>query len=222
LIRTDDLLLADSKFTAEQIMMYKDNLKVEVLHCKIPSPEDFECLDCVKCRIYQLPEIFVLCVNTIEPRKNYGNLLKAWERSSHADSTAKLLIIGRRGWKCGELIQKIRATRNVVWIDDACDGLVGKAYQGAQFVINPSYAEGFNFPTLEAKVFERPCYASDIPVNQELHCDIAKFNPYDVDEITTTINRGFLDSKLNYNPITANTDKFYNDLRNILIENRII
>lgn len=221
LIKEKDLLLADSMFTANEIMKLGLNLDIEVLNCKFPVQEDYACPGCTSCIDGILPEKYFLCVNTLEPRKNYELLLEAWTKSSYYDSTLKLLIIGRKGWKYRNILRKIRSIKNVLWIENACDGLLGQAYRNADFVINPSLAEGFNYPTLEAKVFERRCFASDIPINKELNADIPKFNPYRIDKITEVINLGFAESKSSYVKIEADTGLFHHNLKCILSKHSI-
>jgi len=222
LIKERDLLLADSEFTANEIIKLGLSLNVEVLNCKFPVQEDYACPGCKSCLESMLPDRYFLCVNTLEPRKNYELLLEAWTKSSYNDSNLKLLIIGRKGWKYGSILRKIRTTRNVSWIENACDGLLGRAYKNANFVINPSLAEGFNYPTLEAKVFERRCFASDIPVNKELHPDILKFNPNSINAIMESINFGFAESERNYVRLKTDTSLFHNNLKSILLKYSIL
>ncbi len=46
--------------------------------------------------LYNLPGDYILFLNTIEPRKNLGGLIKAFEK---LESNTSLVIAGRLGWK---------------------------------------------------------------------------------------------------------------------------
>ena len=49
-----------------------------------------------------------LMVGTIEPRKNHLTVLDAFDRLWDRGSGARLVLVGRRGWKCGEIEQRLR------------------------------------------------------------------------------------------------------------------
>ena len=74
--------------------------KVTVVHEAASShfcPQSSEAIASVRSR-YGLPERYLLFVGTVEPRKNLGRLLSAFE-SIHAEGLADgLVIVGQRGW----------------------------------------------------------------------------------------------------------------------------
>lgn len=49
---------------------------------------------------------YVLCVGTIQPRKNHLLLLSVWRRlwASHAELCPPLLLVGKTGWHVGDLM----------------------------------------------------------------------------------------------------------------------
>jgi glycosyltransferase involved in cell wall biosynthesis len=222
LLSDKDLILADSLFTATKIKNLNPRLNVRVLHCKTPSLEDFACTGCDVCTKTMLPSRFFLCVNTIEPRKNYGTLLKAWEKLHAFNPNLNLVIIGRRGWKNRNLTKLLKSTKNLVWLANACDQTLVNAYQNALFSINPSFAEGFNFPTLESKVFGCPTIVSDIAINQELHPKEIAFNPTSTDEMIQAINRQLNFPKEFLPRVSEPQGLFRTNLKSILLEEGII
>ena len=98
------------------------------------------------------PVRYVLHVGTVEPRKNVGLLLAAWEAWVAEDPAAPaLLLCGRRGWKSGALHAAFGRAAEAGWLrrpgyvdDDALAAL----YRGALAVVCPSRYEGFGLPLI--------------------------------------------------------------------------
>ena len=59
-------------------------------------------------QMFKMPDPVFLMVSTIEPRKNHTYLLDALERAWAKGSKARLCIVGKIGWKCEALIERIR------------------------------------------------------------------------------------------------------------------
>ena len=66
----------------------------------------------------------VLCVGTIEPRKNHRALLAAIRSMQ---KKPRLVVLGRRGWECDAIVADLRAACDegiAEWIEDADDDVV--------------------------------------------------------------------------------------------------
>ena len=116
---------------------------------------------------------FVLCVGTVEPRKNHLTLLRAWARLR--EPRPLLVVVGRAGWECETIVAELRAaarTGAVEWRDDADDDEAMALLQNARALVYPSLWEGFGFPPLEAMRLGVPVVANDIAPLREL-CDDA-------------------------------------------------
>ncbi|AJO81588.1 glycosyltransferase family 1 protein [Pseudomonas sp. MRSN 12121] len=113
-----------------------------------------------------------LMVSTIEPRKNHGYLIDAFERVWAAGSQARLCIAGRIGWKCEALIERIRRhpelNRRLFMFNALDDNSLEYAYSKATALVFPSYVEGFGLPLVEAMQRGLPAMGSDIPVFREI------------------------------------------------------
>lgn len=107
-----------------------------------------------------VPERFVLCVGTIEPRKNHGMLLDAWQRLEVLEpdpvrGSVGLVIVGRLGWRSDELARRLRrlhrSDRRVQWLRTVDDTQLAALYRDATAVVMPSLDEGLGLPVLEAR-----------------------------------------------------------------------
>lgn len=111
-------------------------------------------------------------IGSIEPRKNYGLLLDAFERLWVRGIEASLLIIGRRTVQCAELLARIESHhergRRFLVLFDGSDEEVAFAYGASRALVFPSQAEGFGLPLVEARARGCEVIASDLPAFAEL------------------------------------------------------
>ncbi|MEO8740563.1 MAG: glycosyltransferase family 1 protein [Casimicrobiaceae bacterium] len=116
-----------------------------------------------------------LTVGTVEPRKNHRLMLDAFERLWQDDIDARLLIVGRLGWRSDDLAHRIRDHpqfgRLLVWFEAASDAELDYVYRHASALIFASSCEGFGLPLVEAMHYGLPVIASDIDVFREIGGD---------------------------------------------------
>jgi glycosyltransferase involved in cell wall biosynthesis len=135
------------------------------------------------------PPDYIMAVSTIEPRKNYVNLVRAWEqyrlRTGH---DLKLVIVGAQGWKTEESMAAIRPHAqqgNIFHVHGVPTEELRALYSHAKALVFVSRVEGFGFSPVEAMQCGCPTLVSDIPAHKEvmggasLYCD-----PYSVDSIS--------------------------------------
>jgi glycosyltransferase involved in cell wall biosynthesis len=136
----------------------------------------------------------VLAVSTLEPRKNYPNLIRAWERVvDRHDPALRLVIVANPGWREEAILREraphVRAGGILHLQDVPRDELAALAREAACFA-HPSFGEGFGYPPLEALAAGTPAVVSDIPVFRWLLGEAALFvDPYDVEAIADGIAR---------------------------------
>ena len=111
-------------------------------------------------------------VGSIEPRKNYGFVLDAFEQLWQQGAKGHLLIIGRRTPQCEDLLQRMaqhpELGRRFMVMHDGTDDEVAFAYAQSRALLFPSLAEGFGLPLVEARARGCAVIASDLPAFAEL------------------------------------------------------
>jgi len=105
-----------------------------------------------------LPSRYILFVSTVEPRKNLGDLLDAYERL-RASYDGSLVVVGRIGWKSEDMVERLRAP-GIVHLDYVEPRRLAGIYRGADAFVLPSLYEGFGFPLLEAMAHGVPAIAA--------------------------------------------------------------
>ncbi|WP_413992043.1 glycosyltransferase family 4 protein [Labrys okinawensis] len=120
------------------------------------------------------PLPYFVCLGTIEARKNHSFLLLVWRRLVErlGDSCPRLVLVGRRGWKIELPLDLLRLGKGlssaVVEVADLSDRGVVALMAGAHGLVQPSLAEGFGLPLVEAGALGIPVIASDIPAHREI------------------------------------------------------
>lgn len=118
------------------------------------------------------PGPYFVALGTVEPRKNLGLLLDAWDRlARRGGPVPQLLVIGGQGWESPALFQRLataEAAGHLRLMPGLPDASVAALLAGARALLFPSLAEGFGLPPLEAAALGTPVIASDIPTTREL------------------------------------------------------
>lgn len=117
-----------------------------------------------------LPERYFLFVGNIEPKKNLGTLLAAYDRCANA-CQAELWVAGRAGWKCAEEVRALQqwtGSGRVRWLGRVNDAELVCLYQRALALIMPSLCEGFGLPVLESMAAGTPVIHSTHPALLEV------------------------------------------------------
>jgi glycosyltransferase involved in cell wall biosynthesis len=107
----------------------------------------------------------VLCVGTIEGRKNHLALLEACEVLWAEGRTFELQLLGlARADTAGRALAKIAALRKagrpLLYHGAAADAELHAAYRRCAFTVYPSFTEGFGLPVLESLQHGKPCVCS--------------------------------------------------------------
>ena len=114
---------------------------------------------------FGLKDPFFLYVGSLEPRKNLGCLLKAWDEVAFKDW--KLVIVGDRAGIFESVSLKTDSPQ-VIFTGRLGNRELLSLYRAAHAFVSPSVYEGFGLPPLEAMACGCPCVVSDIPPHREV------------------------------------------------------
>jgi len=134
----------------------------------------------------QTPRAFVLCVCTLEVRKNHLLLLDVWSNlhRKYGNDIPSLILVGKWGWKIKPFRTRLQKSRNVdgkiIVLGSLSEARLAHLYQSCLFTIFPSFVEGWGLPVGESLSFGRPCIASNASAIPEVGGDLVRYiDPYD-------------------------------------------
>ncbi len=169
--RTAKMIIADSLSTKKDIIeFFKINpSKVEVIY--LAADKIFKKLseyekDKNVLKKYKINKKYILSVGTIEPRKNFITLIKAFNniKQKYSVFDYKLVIVGRTGWKSeATYAEKDNSPyrEDILFPGRVPDEDLVQIYNQAELFAYPSLFEGFGLPPLEAMSCGLPVIASN-------------------------------------------------------------
>jgi glycosyltransferase involved in cell wall biosynthesis len=138
---------------------------------------------------------FVLCIGTVEQRKNPLALLAVWQRlaKEHGAEIPKLVFAGKSGWHIDEFKSIMKKTNcldgHVIHIEDANDAELTYLLQNCLFTTYPSFYEGWGLPIGEALWFGKTCVTSSTSSMPEAGGDMCLYaDPNDIEAIYKAID----------------------------------
>ncbi|WP_455793372.1 glycosyltransferase family 4 protein [Clostridium butyricum] len=169
-IRVSSNILTVSKFSKKRLFEKFHKTNIDIIYNGIS--EEFiknriqvndKSFDEIK-KKYSLPEKYIMCLCTLEPRKNIKLLVQVFiELKENNKIGDKLVLVGRKGWKVEELLKTI----NQKYKDDILitgfveDSDLPYLYKMASCFIFPSLYEGFGIPIIEAMYMKVPVICSN-------------------------------------------------------------
>lgn len=123
---------------------------------------------------YRLPKKYILTLSTLEPRKNIRLLLDVFsEISDKIDYD--LVLVGRKGWKIDELLNKYKAKNRIHITGFVKDEHIPSIYKNSMCFVFPSLYEGFGLPPVESLALGTPVISSDSSSLPEILMDRAVY-----------------------------------------------
>lgn len=196
-----DRVLADSCATRADLveLLGTPPEKVEVLYSGVearfqPEKEPGEA-ERLRAR-YGLDRPYVLSVGTLQPRKNYVRLIRAFARLPA--SGVVLVIAGARGWLYEEVLEEAERHRERVRVLGFVEEEdLPALYRGAALFVFPSLYEGFGLPVLEAMACGVPVVCSNASSLPEVAGDAALLvDPQDEEGLREAMERALGDEAL--------------------------
>lgn len=111
---------------------------------------------------------YVLCVGTIEPRKNLWRLVQVWTRlTRHPDlELPRLVLAGKRGWLTDGFLTMIERTGGlngwVIWLNAPTDAELDHLYRNCLFTATVSLYEGWGLPIGEGLSYGKTGVVSQV------------------------------------------------------------
>lgn len=108
-------------------------------------------------------EPYILSVGTLQPRKNYEMLFRAFHDVAK-NLSIKLIIVGGLGWMYDHIQAEIEAlglSGKVLLLGYVADSELPALYSGARLFVFPSLYEGFGLPVVEAMACGVPVLSSN-------------------------------------------------------------
>lgn len=197
--READEIIAVSQATKDDIKKYYGRTKnVHVVHhgidhdrFRIFSEEEKQAgLKKLQTKYPKLQKNFILFVGQIQPRKNIGRLVEAFEKMGEAP---QLVIAGGYGWNNKEIYKRIDespARENIILTGAVPDELLPALYANAEVFVLPSLQEGFGIPLIEAAACGAPLVTSNVSSMKEIAFDTAVLiDPMNVSSIAEGITK---------------------------------
>lgn len=138
-------------------------------------------------QLYKLPHDYVLSVSTLQPRKNYIMMLRAFAILKKQNPDLQYLITGKKGWYYEDIfteVKKLQLEDSVHFLGYVPEEDLPTIYDNAKVLLYCSMFEGFGLPALEAYARKIPVVTSDIPVLRETMHQYAFYadpqNPEDI------------------------------------------
>ncbi len=164
-------LIAVSESTKKDLVSegtYREKISViyEGFDSSLFNPKNSDLQDNVLKQFDLESKKYFLFVGTIQPRKNLGNLIKAFKGFLNIlpQTDIKLVLAGGKGWLSDEIFElpkKLGIEDRVKFLGRVPDQQLPVLYSGALALTYPSLYEGFGLPILEAMACGCPVIASN-------------------------------------------------------------
>ncbi|WP_026464818.1 glycosyltransferase family 4 protein [Adhaeribacter aquaticus] len=144
-----------------------------------------------------VPEDFILAVSSIDPRKNFISLVKAFKGLNIKG--LNLVVVGSESkvFSDTNLKEEIQNCPSIIFTGYLPDTELATLYRKAKIFVYPSIYEGFGIPPLEAMASGSPTIVSNTASLPEICGEASLYvNPLDVKEIMMRISQLYFDVAL--------------------------
>ena len=197
-IKRSDLIICPSYSTQNDIQKFypKYAHKCKVVHLA-------STLSNVKEQIIDDPlhKKYILCIGTIEPRKNYERAINAYNAlSEKIKNQYFLIIVGGKGWgniNLHKIIFDLGLSERIILKEYISDSYLKSLIKNSYVLLFPSLYEGFGLPILEAHSEGIPVITSKVSSMPEIAGEGALYvNPYSTVSISNALNKIINDKTL--------------------------
>jgi glycosyltransferase involved in cell wall biosynthesis len=205
-LKVADMIIADSETTKQDItrLFDTDPTRIEVIwpwfDTKYQQVADENLLREVR-SAYGLPDKFILCLGTVEPRKNIAGLARAYSMlPAHLQKEYRLVLGGALGWYADSIMNEVRSINthgSIIHLDYVEHRHMPALYTLASCLAFPSFYEGFGLPLVEAMACGAPILTSNISAIPDVVGDAALLvDPWDTTGIARALEQILTDRRL--------------------------
>lgn len=158
---------------ADQICVAYNGLSEKLLDVQHDPDTEKEAIE-----KYALPDKYLLCLSTLEPRKNLRLLIEAFSELVLEDRiSCELVLAGRKGWLIDDLMAGVdpKVKSKIVFTGFIEEEHLPYIYKNAEAFVFPSLYEGFGVPPIEAMCMRTPVISSDAASLPEVLGDAAEY-----------------------------------------------
>jgi glycosyltransferase involved in cell wall biosynthesis len=171
--RRADLIITVSESTKRDLLQVEGFSDKHIVAVPLAADPQFhtapaDAVNAIRAKIGISENIpYFLSVSTLEPRKNFPFLLRAFKKvvESYGDIPCRLVLCGRIGWgtdvheEIRDLIKQLDGL--VCYTGFVSDEELNALYTGAEAFLFPSIYEGFGLPLLESMACGTPVISSN-------------------------------------------------------------
>lgn len=138
-----------------------------------------------------LPERYLACVGTIQPRKNVDVVIDAVEAlAKRGRDVPPVAVAGRTAWMSAAVVARARSSPHVRWLGEVADDDLPALLAGALAFVSPSSYEGFGLAVAEAMAAGTAVVAGSGSASEEVVGDAGVLvPPRDVAALAAAIDR---------------------------------
>jgi glycosyltransferase involved in cell wall biosynthesis len=190
IVTISDGLMAISESSKKDVLKFCDEVKANAppvtvirLGDDIPGSSHPSAPQGVKSK-----EEFVLCVGTIEARKNHTLLYYAWKEGLRRGLyMPNLVIVGRPGWYTQDILHTFHTdpemAGHITILNNVSDDELSWLYTNCTFTVYPSYYEGWGLPIAESLAMGKACLTSNVSSMPEVGGNLCVYHsPYNSGE----------------------------------------
>lgn len=164
-----DRLVAVSKATADDLAFHFPQVakKIRVVYSGVDPEFQPGTREAIRITREELgaPDGYILYAGTLEPRKNLGAVLDAWEALKADDpGLPPLVLAGPYGWGSRDMMRRLEslAPLGVQVLGHVDREKLVRVFQAATIFVYPSFYEGFGLPAAEAMACGIPTVVSNV------------------------------------------------------------
>jgi glycosyltransferase involved in cell wall biosynthesis len=205
----------DSVFVANEVIDHFaiERARVHTIHLGLPAKRAVISPCTQREAVVGDESRYVLAIGTVEPRKDYPTLLRAFGLLAANDPDLRLVIVGQSGWgerAFGEALallpSKLSARIDRLGFVDEPERI--RLLAGASLLVYPSVYEGFGLPPLEAMAAGIPVVATAVGSLPEVLGVGARFvPPANAEELAEAIHCVLSDSTIRAGLVSRGFEK---------------